>query len=411
MKRRAIYYLLQNPWPLRSGMHQRCFQMVRGLADAGFAVTFASARLHTDRPWTDESRAAIKRVGADEVTIFEGPDWYAAQRDRLERGWRRVMRTLPRLEDRFFCPRSLRQWFQQLVETRDADLVFINYVWFDQLVPHGAWQKRWRVVETHDLVSVNAHMWRFAEQQIRRIESQGGAGGMLAEFELARGEFTPDPREFTIQGRYDVAIAISKAEQESMQGRGAGVRAIHIPFVMEPVLLNNRYSGPALLTTGPNPFNRQGLLYFIEALLPAVRRQSPEFQLAVTGSLANDSAAEHGVTMLGFVPDLRPIYEDAAFLLCPVFAGTGQQVKVVEAMAHGVPVVAFERAARASFIRHEENGLVARSGAELGKHAAELYRDRALCRRLGAAARDTIAAEFERHRGLPGLMKALEVNR
>jgi len=408
MRHRAVYYLLQNPWPPRSGMHQRCLQMVRGLADAGFGVTFASAGLHTDRPWTDGSRAALKEAGADEIAIFEGPGWYAARRDRLEQRWRRALSRQTRLETRFVCPWSLRRWFHELVASRDADLVFINYVWFDQMVPHAAWQQRRRALETHDLVSVNAQMWQFAVAQAGRVQSQGGAETMMAEFELARKTFVPDPYEFTIQGRYDVAIAISEAECEAMLQSGAGVRAIHLPFVMEPVRLKNSYAGPALLTTGPNPFNRQGLLYFMKALLPAVRQQAPTFQLAVTGEAAQNAEEEPGVARLGFVPDLRPLYEDAAFLLCPVFAGTGQQVKMVEALAHGVPVVAFERAARASFVRHGENGLVAHTGAELAEHAAELYRNRALCRRLGSAARETMSAEFERHRGLPGLMKALE---
>ena len=49
------------------------------------------------------------------------------------------------------------------------------------------------------------------------------------------------------------------------------------------------------------------------------------------------------VTLRGFVNDLDPLLASARFAICPVFGGTGQQIKIVEAIARGLPVVALRR--------------------------------------------------------------------
>ena len=80
------------------------------------------------------------------------------------------------------------------------------------------------------------------------------------------------------------------------------------------------------------------------------------------------------------------------------FWGTGQQIKIVEAMAHGVPVVALRDSAERSPLQHGISGLVANNADEFGDYTIRLWNDADLCRKLGDAARETIAREFSRTR-------------
>ena len=104
-----------------------------------------------------------------------------------------------------------------------------------------------------------------------------------------------------------------------------------------------------------------------------------------------------------FVDNLHDLYKSSRFFICPVFGGTGQQVKIVEAMAHGLPVVALEYAAHHSPLKHGMNGLVAKNIEEFAEHVVRLWNDRSLCRKLGAEARQTIATEFSREKLIRGL--------
>ena len=169
-------------------------------------------------------------------------------------------------------------------------------------------------------------------------------------------------------------------------------------MTMTPVHLPNTYDGPAVFPTGPNPFNEQACHYFVQRVLPPLRRAAPDFELLLTGACSETAPPAEGVTRLGFVPDLSDLYRRAPFLACPLIGGTGQLVKVVEAMAHGVPALVLRAAAHRAILRDGEDGLIARDAEEFAAHAARLWRDRALCRRLGEAARARIAREFSRER-------------
>jgi glycosyltransferase involved in cell wall biosynthesis len=50
-------------------------------------------------------------------------------------------------------------------------------------------------------------------------------------------------------------------------------------------------------------------------------------------------AARANVEITGYVPDVRPFLRRASVFLAPLFIGGGTRVKVLEALASGVPVV------------------------------------------------------------------------
>jgi len=182
-------------------------------------------------------------------------------------------------------------------------------------------------------------------------------------------------------------------------------------MTQEPVAVSNTYDGPALFATGPNPFNVHGYFYFVKRVLPRVGPRVDGFRLQVTGYASQRVVGAAGVELAGFVPELGPLYRRSRFAVSPVAGGTGQQVKIVEAMAHGVPVVALRPAAANSPIQHEVNGLVANDAGEFAEHVVRLWRSPALCRRLGEAARQTIADSFSRRHFTERLASVLAARR
>jgi glycosyltransferase involved in cell wall biosynthesis len=88
--------------------------------------------------------------------------------------------------------------------------------------------------------------------------------------------------------------------------------------------------------------NVEGLSWFIESVLP---RLAPEVTLDVVGSGGDVRALSHPrVTFHGWVHDLGPHYEAADAVVAPIFSGSGTRIKVLEAFAHGRPVVATAKA-------------------------------------------------------------------
>lgn len=78
-------------------------------------------------------------------------------------------------------------------------------------------------------------------------------------------------------------------------------------------------------------------------LWPEIERRVPGARLQVVGWQARSALREFldlpGVTVAENVPDARPYFEAASVLLYAPERGSGMKVKVLEAMAYGVPVV------------------------------------------------------------------------
>ena len=73
----------------------------------------------------------------------------------------------------------------------------------------------------------------------------------------------------------------------------------------------------------------------------------PRLRLTVAGrGYEAPAGADPRVEVLGFVDQLEPLYARAACALVPLLSGGGSPVKFIEALAHGLPVVATPRGGR-----------------------------------------------------------------
>jgi glycosyltransferase involved in cell wall biosynthesis len=92
------------------------------------------------------------------------------------------------------------------------------------------------------------------------------------------------------------------------------------------------------------PLNIQYLRFLAEKVWPQVRREIPDAELLVVGGGLPEKEREllsgiPGVRLTGFVENLELEYKRASVFAAPILAGGGVIVKILDAMAAGVPVV------------------------------------------------------------------------
>lgn len=129
--------------------------------------------------------------------------------------------------------------------------------------------------------------------------------------------------------------------------------------------------------------NVDAALFLIRNILPLVQRELPGTRALIVGHSPRPSLVAEGnrpgVTVTGFVDDVRPYLEQATLFVAPLRFGAGIQNKLLEAMAMEVPVIASPLAAQ---------GLCTEEGAQPPLQVASSADDfaAAICAELRARA-------------------------
>ena len=89
--------------------------------------------------------------------------------------------------------------------------------------------------------------------------------------------------------------------------------------------------------------NREAAKFLVDKVWPIVSKyhQDMEMVLAGRGSrrfLATCGGGNRSISALGFVEDLTDLYRRCRLFVAPLSEGGGIKIKILEAMAHGIPV-------------------------------------------------------------------------
>jgi glycosyltransferase involved in cell wall biosynthesis len=170
---------------------------------------------------------------------------------------------------------------------------------------------------------------------------------------------------------------------------------------------------PVVTFTGAmsRPVNAESVRWFIDTVWPHVHASVPEAVFVVAGAappawlLARESES---LNVTGFVEDLHQTYRNSSLFVAPLRVGAGLKFKVLDAMAHGLPVVATPVAAE-GIVEEAEPGCFAAITDDPREMAASIVatlRDPAGARRVGERARRWVQDRFDFDRSV---QRALEV--
>jgi len=189
----------------------------------------------------------------------------------------------------------------------------------------------------------------------------------------------------------DVCIAVSHKDEAYLQ-REYGVQEVCvIPNGVDsrgfaPRCENVRRAGEFLFVGGLNyPPNLDAATWLARDILPKIRMFVPNVSCTLIGPGAlkhQRMIARAGPRVLGLVPDVRQYLHRATALLVPLRAGGGTRVKILEALAAGLPVISTHIGAEGLELRHEENVLYADQPEDFAAAAQRLCSQPSLWEKL-----------------------------
>ena len=208
-------------------------------------------------------------------------------------------------------------------------------------------------------------------------------------------------------------VASSPLIADALRRARPQAEVVVAPLSLDPALYPQApLDGPpvaGMIGTATWPGTAAAMRRLIYEVWPLVRRIVPEARLLVAGRGTEqliDVALEPGVEVLGAVPSAADWLKDLSVLIFPIDRGSGMKVKVLEAMACGVPVVT--TTAGAEGVRGGGGVMVEHDDRHLAHSAAAILQDPLERSERGAAAR---AAFLERYSPVPATEPLVELYR
>lgn len=146
--------------------------------------------------------------------------------------------------------------------------------------------------------------------------------------------------------------------------------------------------------------NNDAALYLIDEILPLLQKSGQDIQVIIAGrdpthALQQRAARHPQVTVTGFVEDMRDPLEKAALFVAPLRYGSGQQNKILEALAMEVPVITTPLVLEGVRVDGAQPPIcVAEDPAAFARGVVELLQDSSERRRLAAAGRRYMQDHF-----------------
>ncbi len=142
-------------------------------------------------------------------------------------------------------------------------------------------------------------------------------------------------------------VVVSEADRHHLATLEPALNLVVIPNGVDlpPERTTNEGSeAPQLLFVGNFAYapNRDAAFRLAERIFPAIRARHPAAQLWLVGAAPPAemrALASESIRVTGYVPDVQPYLARATVFVCPLRFGTGIQNKLLEAFAHGLPVV------------------------------------------------------------------------
>ena len=145
--------------------------------------------------------------------------------------------------------------------------------------------------------------------------------------------------------------------------------------------------------------NVQGLVWFINEVWPRLQQQHPDLEFDIVGKnpdrrLQAAAASWPGINLTGYVADLQTIYRDSRVSVAPLLFGSGMKVKVLDAMARGMPTVTTSVGAEGIDIENGRHLLVADEPDQMTDAILSLLDDAELWQRLQENSRALISERY-----------------
>jgi glycosyltransferase involved in cell wall biosynthesis len=380
----SAFFLTQTPpLPLVSGERIRNFHLLRALREHGWGVSLAALDPGGRLREGDRDRLAGL---CDELHVHPLP---ASNRMRTAGSVLSLLLGRPVFE-RFFYDKDAHSSLQARLRCGDPhDLIVIEGLYMSVYVPDDL--RRRALFDAHNV-------------ELRRLESMASAVGLSPRGVAARVQHRP-LREYEASVAASVGAVTCVSEPDASYFRPLAPGRVHV--VRNGVDCDALQPRPALpdgasaLYVGSMDYsaNVDAVGWLAREILPLLTRRAAS--VTVIGSNPRREVFAHAerspvpLRILGYVEDTAESFERSRVFVAPLRFGGGTRLKILEALARGVPVVTTSLGCEGLDLAHERELIVADRPEEFARWLDRLFVDDELCLRLAAEGRKAVEERYD----------------
>ncbi len=373
---------LEFPYPPHDGGRSRMYNLLRQAAK-NHQVTLVCFK---GQDFGEENFRFVGEL-CQEVLLVSRPD-------PPSRGWADKVR-----DAWSFQPVGLKSWYSseleeilcELVKKKSFDLVQFDQVLLAQYSP-SIRPLPWILV--HHNVEALSQSRQLTDSQPRSFYQK--LSGTIERKRWQRYEIAMSRRARAI-------VAVSEQEAQYFKKHVPPEKVFVAPNGVDldyfkPV--ERSAPAPCLLFTGrmDYPPNVDAMGWFCRDIWPALRRVKPGLQLLVVGRDPTPEIVElgalNGITVTGMVEDVRPYFARSSLFIVPLRSGGGTRLKILEAMAMGMPVVSTNLGCEGLDVEDGQHILVGDGAAQFTAQVLRLLDSQALQMALGERGRLQVVEKY-----------------
>jgi glycosyltransferase involved in cell wall biosynthesis len=208
--------------------------------------------------------------------------------------------------------------------------------------------------------------------------------------------------------RCDRVLVVS---DEDKDGLIALAPALASRLDVVPIGVDTDYFAPArpwrpgsrtLLSIGTMfwPPNVDSMLHFCADILPKIKKRVPDVKVNIVGARPVKAVRVLGerdpdtIVVTGSVPDVRPYGEDCGAFIVPLRAGSGMRVKILNALAMGLPVVSTSVGAEGIEVTSGENIVLADGADGFADAVVRVLTEPVLAQKIARGGRSLMDARY-----------------